>query len=166
MNFETLIPIVSKYAPLLGASLGGPAGGVIGSLISVAFGGNSKQPDDLMRRITSDPEAELKLRDLEYKHQESLLQINSKDYVTEVDDRKNARDMEAKNSDFFKYHIIGMSWILMIGFFITIYFMFCAAVNVNETEKQLLAMLFGVLSSKFSTVIDYFYGSSHISKGS
>lgn len=157
MSIKSLISQVSQYAPALGLALGGPAGGVVGALVSAAFGIDSNDPKKLIEKIAADPGAGLKLKQIEYQHAQFLAEINSKNYVTEVDDRKDAR----KNSPIFKNFLLWMAVLVTIGFFVTLFLLFFPQVQVSSDEKQLLAALVGVLISKWQTIIDFFYGSSH-----
>lgn len=157
MSALELIKTVTNYAPVLGTALGGPLGGMIGALISSVFGGNQSDPKDLIEKINADPEAALKLKTLEYQHSQSLAQINAQNYLTEVDDRKDAR----KNSPEFRNFLRCMAYLVSLGFFGALFLLFFPQVQINADEKNLLAMLIGVLGSKWQTIIDFFYGSSN-----
>jgi hypothetical protein len=99
LSIADLISLVSKSAPSLGLALGGPMGGVVGGLIASAFGADQKDHQEIIQKINSDPEAALKLRSIEYQHQQTLAQINAQNYLTEVDDRKNARQRQIELKD-------------------------------------------------------------------
>lgn len=91
---DDLAKVVSKAAPLLGGALGGPIGGVVGSLIGNLFGGTTANPQDLIQKINADPEAAIKLKTLEYQHQEFLQNTKLQAYQAENSDRASARDRE------------------------------------------------------------------------
>lgn len=82
-----LVSLVSKEAPLLGSVLGGPFGGVAGSLIAEAFGQGSSV--DILSKVSSDPDAAAKLKDIEDKHIEVLKKLS-------VDDLVSARAMPVR----------------------------------------------------------------------
>lgn len=94
-----LANLVGKSAPLLGSILGSPLAGIGIGLLSSVFNINSDQKMELLKAIQNDPEAEIKIRQLENQHKESLLQIKAQIYSTEVDDRKNARTREIAIND-------------------------------------------------------------------
>lgn len=95
MKFTDLIPVVSKVAPALGTALAGPAGGIVGSLLAQIFGASHDDPQELLNRIQSDPEAEYKIKSL----QVQLQQLDMQTYQTEVDDRKDARKRQVELKD-------------------------------------------------------------------
>lgn len=62
---------VAKAAPLLGSALGGPAGGAVGGLIASALGVEEK-PDAIAKALENDPEAIIKLQELQKTHKRDL----------------------------------------------------------------------------------------------
>ena len=83
-----LIKIVGKSAPVLARALGSPLAGTALALLSSAFG---VSPDNLAATIAADPEAELKLKTLEYQHAEELARIDAGDFQVATADSQNAR---------------------------------------------------------------------------
>lgn len=69
MNKQELIELGKKLAakglPMLGTLLGGPAGGAIGSLVASAIDGDVNDPAGMAEILTTNPEALVKLRELE-----------------------------------------------------------------------------------------------------
>ena len=65
MDWSDLGESIASMAPMLGSAFG-PGGTAIGGLISAAFGGNGKEsPDELAKLIAADPQAAMKLREIE-----------------------------------------------------------------------------------------------------
>jgi hypothetical protein len=152
---RSILPSVSKVAPLLGSVLGSPFAGVAISLIAQAFGVNPHNLDEVANAINASPESNIKLKTLEYEHAETLAKIASTDYSTEVDDRKDAR----KNSVLYKDFLRHMAYLVTAGFFGALFMLFMP-IPFNTSERELLSMLVGMLVSKWQTIIDFFYGSS------
>jgi len=75
MDWSSVKGIVSKAAPLLGTALGGPAGAAIGGLISSALGVDNS-PDAVASELKDNPDALLKLKQLQADHQEKLIQLH------------------------------------------------------------------------------------------
>lgn len=71
MNWSSIAEKVGKYAPLLGGLLGGPAGGAVGTIISAALG-TENSPDAVDAMLTANPDAVVKLRDIERQRQVEL----------------------------------------------------------------------------------------------
>jgi hypothetical protein len=150
-----IIPAVGKIAPLLGSVLGTPLAGIALSLISSAFGIDPKKLDDLDHAITNDPDAANKLRTIENDHSEMLAKIASTDYSTEVSDRIDARKYGEQYKDFMRH----MAFLVTFGFFMALFGLFLP-LTITGDEKNLLSMLVGMLAAKWSTIIDFFFGSS------
>jgi hypothetical protein len=72
MNLAGLGSTVAKYAPLLGGALSSPGGVVIGSILASVFGSDSNKPEKLQNIIITDPDAAIKLRQIESEHQLEL----------------------------------------------------------------------------------------------
>ena len=155
-----ILPLVGDAAPLLASVLGSPLAGVGISMLAKAFGVHSSNLDGLASALTGTPEtagaiAE-KLQALELDNNEILLKLSSADYRTEVEDRENAR----ANAVIFKDFIRHMAYLVTFGFFAALFCMFIP-LTITPEEKNLLSMLVGMLASKWQTIIDFFFGSSH-----
>jgi len=66
---------VAKAAPLLGGAIAGPGGAAIGKLVASAFGVDADDPAAIKRAIENDPQAALKLREIETRHKERLEEL-------------------------------------------------------------------------------------------
>ena len=93
MDWQDLGKQIAKIgAPLLGGAVGGPAGAVLGTIISSALGGgNPDDPDDLARMIAADPEAALKLRQAELDNKVHLEEIAFQRYKAGLDTERDLR---------------------------------------------------------------------------
>lgn len=156
---SNLISIVGKSAPLLATVLGSPLAGIALSLIASLFGADPKNIGDLVSKIQNDEEANIKLKELELKHQETLVQIASNDFETETKDKQDARKYGYLYRDF----LLHMSYLVTLGFFAALFLLFIP-LTISEAEKNLLSMLVGMLASKWQTIIDFFYGSSRFQR--
>lgn len=81
--------IISLGAPLLGTALAGPAGGAVGALIANVFGSNA-DPEAIAVAIQQDPQALLKLKELQLKHAERLSEITLEHARIESQESMNA----------------------------------------------------------------------------
>jgi uncharacterized membrane protein len=64
MEWKDIAGIVGKAAPLLGTLVGGPAGPIVGALISTALG-TDHEPSSVSQALISNPEAAVKLQQLQ-----------------------------------------------------------------------------------------------------
>ncbi len=78
-------------APLLGGALFGPAGAAVGSIIAGQFGVTEPNPGNVIAAITGDPDAALKLREIETRHTERLIELENERLRIETTDVQNAR---------------------------------------------------------------------------
>lgn len=148
---------IGKYAPYLGAAIStvNPTAGVLISLVSKALGANKDNHEDILNKIASDPDAEFKLKKIEYDHQTELLNIALQDKVS------------ARNREIDIIKLTGKrDWVMeLIALFVVIgYFLMCYLVmftTIDITDHDILNMLFGQLMAGFMMVLSYFFGSSN-----
>ena len=103
MSWSKVKEVIGDSAPLIGSMIGGPAGGVIGAIVSSALGvGNSSS--DIYKELTSNPDALIKIKELELNHKvklESLYIDADTQRLTQVNETYRA---EIKQEDkFVKY---------------------------------------------------------------
>lgn len=135
--------IVSKYAPLLGSVIGGPAGGAIGTLVAAQFGADPNDAEDLVKRIEGDPEAATKLMQLQLTYWTDLVKLDN-------EDRANARNREIQVRD-------KIPAILAIGFlFIYAGIQFYAVYNADSSNDIISARVQDILM----LIVAYYFGSS------
>ncbi|TDX29113.1 holin (3TMs family) [Modicisalibacter xianhensis] len=83
MNWGDVKDAVAKYAPLAGAALGGPSGAAVGSILASVLGVEAT-PEAVQRAIQTDPEAAIKLRQVEAQVEESLIDARGKVITAEA----------------------------------------------------------------------------------
>lgn len=105
MDWKDIAGVVGKAAPILGGILGGPAGAAVGGLISSALGTDAT-PDAVSDAILRDPNAALKLKELEVNSKVELqklavtaeqnrMQAAAAQFSAEAADRDSARALAA-----------------------------------------------------------------------
>ena len=151
-----LTDILKTMAPGLATLVAGPLGGVAVKAIAEKFG-----VEDTLEAVTnaiqSDPEAAMKLREIDLKE----LEAHAKD-------RDSARDREVQIATSDKapmlnkvvtpvlaLGVVGLSFIL---FAILIF------VDVKPEAKDILIYILGVLSAAVTQILSYYFGSSQGSK--
>lgn len=73
--FRDAIPLVEKFAPTIGAAIGGPIGAAAGAVIPIlanVFDGHPNDIPGLVQRILTDSDASNKLQSLENEHHDWL----------------------------------------------------------------------------------------------
>lgn len=157
MNFgQTAKSVLATVAPLIGTAIGGPFGGLAGSLLAKALGTND--PKAIEAAITStDPDILLKLKqaDNDFKAQMEALQI-SEEKLT-FDDRANARSREVSLRD---WTPTILAYGITAGFFTVLAYMIrFGSPKTGEGGEAFLIML-GALGAAWTGVVAYYFGSS------
>ena len=71
--------------PLLGGALGGPGGAALGGVVASALGLKDDSPDTISQALTVDPEAAIKLKELENSHKEKIEELAFQRYAAEME---------------------------------------------------------------------------------
>lgn len=95
MKWSDVANVVAKVAPMLGAALGGPAGGVVGTLISSALG-VANTPDSVAQAIQADPSSAAKLIEIQSTNQQMITQMLVQ--LTTVQTQEGAQTVRAETA--------------------------------------------------------------------
>ncbi len=153
--------LVKMGAPMLGTAVGGPAGGALGSLVAKMFNADPEDPQDMMLKIEADPEAAVKLQQLEKDHKVRLEELALEQYALGLKDVASARAREAdivRTTGKKDINLYALAWCVVCGFFILCWVLMKYPIPTGQSEA--VFMLFGAVSTGFGTVLAYFFGSS------
>lgn len=148
MNWQELSKQVADYAPLLGGVLGGPSGAAVGTMLASKFG-TKETPNDIAAAIQADPNAALKLKEVELNNETKLQELYLKD-------KQNAR-LSHKES----IMPAALSVALTVFVCLVVYLLFFAP--VPDASKDVLFMLLGVVVKEWSNAMQYWYGTTRSS---
>ena len=182
--WDNIKELIGTSAPVLGTLLGGPAGGAVGGLISKVLGVDNT-PEAIELALMNNPDALLKIKELETSKELAILQAelenkridvgsvidnrkldNEKDQMF-LSDKQSARSRQTDSEkatgkvDVALYVIAG---VIVLAFFVSILALIFITLDKQSGTYELLLMLFGALTTKFGTVVDYFFGSSNQNK--
>jgi hypothetical protein len=162
MEWKDVGKTVAKAAPILGAVLGGPVGavaGAAGSLLGGLFGCEA-DPSEILRAVQADPEAAVKLKEMEIKYRTTLLDWRARQLEAELENTKSARRAEVDKA----LAGYGGAWatpavalIVTCGFF---YMLRVLLSGQAGTDNQAALILLGSLGTGFGAVVNYYLGSS------
>lgn len=143
---------VARYAPVLGAVVGGPAGASIGGIIATALGTDST-PDAVSTALMGDPDAAVKMREIELRNAEILAAINLDTVRAVIDDRKHARATHGGH---------WMTWALTLALAVMTAATLAALMLIETpmANKEVVYLLVGQLIGAFTTACAYWLGSS------
>lgn len=179
--WDNIKELIGTSAPVIGTLLGGPAGGAVGGLISKVLGVDNT-PEAIELALMNNPDALLKIKELETSKELAILQAelehkridvgsvienrkldNEKDQMF-LNDKQSARSRQVDSEkatgkvDVALYVIAG---VIVVAFFVSILALIFITLDKQSGTYELLLMLFGALTTKFGTVVDYFFGASN-----
>jgi len=158
MNFgQTAKSVLATVAPLLGTALGGPFGGLAGSLLSKALGTND--PKAMEAAITStDPDILLKLKQADNDFQAQMKTLEISEEKLSFDDIANARAREMAVKDTtprnLAYLIIGFTGLAIAA----------TLAGWTKVDSALAGTLIGYLVAECRSTLTYYFGSSQSSQ--
>ena len=127
---------------------------MIKGLIKSLIGNASNILDEV---ITTDEEraaAKQKLEELFKNHEKEMFEL-------EVEDRKSARTMYADDASVQKI----LALVFTVAYFALSFIMFryfvTGDLSLGEFEISFISTIFGAMSAKVNTVVDFFFGGSH-----
>lgn len=153
INFAMIASLVEKEAPLLASVIGtaNPMAAILVNLLLKAFGILS--PMQLPAAIDADPDAAIKLKQIEADHNDVLIQSNMNDTASA---REREEDIVAKTGK--------RDWVLdlIAILFITFFFVICTLnYFFSIKDDHILIMLLGQITAGVGYILSYYFGSSN-----
>ena len=128
-------------------------GNIIGGLFSKVVDNAEGILDKVITTDKERDEAKLALRKL-------LLDAETEAFKQEVEDRKSARDMY-KDDALIQKILATLFTIAYFGLsFVMFRFFMVGDINLGEFEITFISTIFGAMSAKVNTVVDFFFGGS------
>lgn len=163
MDWKTLGKKIAKVgAPILGTAVGGPLGGAAaGALVAGLFGTSPDDPEAIAQAIAGDPQAAVKLRELELAHKVDLERMVLEEKLAHLADIQDARAREVATTQATGKRDVALY--LLAALVVSGFFFLCGALMylpIPEGQNSVVLVLFGGLATGFTTVLAYFFGSS------
>jgi hypothetical protein len=154
-------PLLGQVAPTIATALGGPLAGVAVKTLSNALFGHEdateQQISDAMASATPDQLAAIKKIDADFKVQMKSLDIDLERIA--AGDRDSARQMQTATKDWTPK---ALAFIITFGFFGALIYILVFGIPKSGTE--VILMMLGSLSTSWTGVTQFYYGSSAGSK--
>lgn len=148
---------ISVGAPLLGGALFGPAGAAVGSIIAGKLGISPEStPEQVMAAITGDPDAALKLREIETTHVERLQELENEKLRIETADVQSARNVHQHH---WMPSAITMVMCAMFGAIVGALFIWA----IPGENKDIVVYMAGQVSGILTSCVTYWVGSTRAS---
>lgn len=147
---------IQMGAPILGGALGGPAGAAVGAMIANQFGVDDPTPGNIMAAIKADPDAAMKLREVELRHQERLIELENDRFRIETADVQSARNAH-------NHHWAPSALTMLL---LTMYGAAFGALlfwAIPDANKDMVNFMLGQLSGMLSGCVVYWVGSTRAS---
>lgn len=160
MNFgATAKSVLATVAPLLGTAIGGPFGGLAGTLLAKALG--TTDPKAMEAAITStDPDILLKLKQADNDFQAQIKSLEISEEKLSFDDTASARLREMSVRDTTPRNL---AYIYTVGFFTVLAGQFAIVLlrlHLDPTALRLIDTTTGVLFAMLLGTKEYYFGSS------
>ena len=154
-------PLLSQVAPTLATALGGPlAGMAVKALSAVLLGhdaGTEEEISNALATATPDQLAAVKKIDADFKVQMKSLDIDLERIA--AGDRDSARQMQKDTKDLTPKIL---AYFITLGFFGAL--VWILVFGIPKTGSEVLLMMLGSLSTSWTGVVQFYYGSSLGSK--
>ena len=148
---------ISVGAPLLGGALFGPAGAAVGSIIAGKFGvAPDATPEQVLTAIKGDPDAALKLRQIETTHVERLQELENERLRIETADVQSARNVHQHH---WMPSAITMVMCAMFGAIVGALFIWA----IPGENKDIVVYMAGQVSGILTSCVTYWVGSTRAS---
>jgi hypothetical protein len=155
MNWSDIKGVIGNIAPLVGTAIGGPAGTVIGSMVSNALGVDNT-PDAIALALKTDPEAAIKLRKFQIDNEKDIRKHAFEVLDVELQDKQSARNSH-KHNPMPMIICIALTGMVAGG----AYMLFTMDIPVDN--KNIANLLFGTLLAKWGDSIAYWVGTTRSS---
>lgn len=155
MDWKDIVGLVARAAPLAGTLLGGPLplAAKVGRMVADVLGVDAK-PDAIAKHLQENPDAFLKLKELETANGVELTRL----FLVDVQSARGREVDIAKVSgrvDLLQY---ALSFLFVGGFFALVGFLcFRPVPDVNVGPVN---QLFGALAAGVGSILAYYFGSS------
>ena len=171
MDWKDVAGVVGKAAPILGGILGGPAGAAVGSLVATALGTDAT-PDAVSTALLGDPDAAVKLKELEVNSRVQLqqlavsaeqnrLQAAAAQYAAEAADRDSARKLAAQQpKDWVRPSI---TVLLLLGAGGIVFFVFSGMADTllrDATASLTIGTIIGYWFNELKQVLAFWFGTT------
>ncbi len=165
MDWSDLGKNIIKFgAPILGGAVAGPAGAALGGTLAAMFGANPDSPKDILKKIKADPDAALKLLEIQSNERIKIAETDTANFKLALKGTENARNMAIEKIKLGKEDNTprNLAYMLTIGLFIII--LLAIFVKIQPDAVGTVELMIGFWSSGTAAAWGFYLGSSAGSK--
>ncbi|WP_330959064.1 hypothetical protein [Photobacterium sp. 53610] len=152
--------LIGTAAPMVGTLIGGPAGGAVGGLVASALGVDNT-PDAIEHAIKNDPDAFLKLKQIEMEHAQELKRLSLEEGRLAMESARIAMaDTQHAREQHRDHWMPSALAISMVGMVALMFTALLFGPPMPERYDSVLMIIVGAVLTAFSTAIAYWLGSS------
>ncbi|MFC1477249.1 hypothetical protein ACFL6L_02170 [candidate division KSB1 bacterium] len=157
MDWKSIGESVIKKAPLIGKAV---SGGMFTDVVAAALGADH-DPQSISDAVKNDPDAYVKLKDLESKYTVELQEISLQLDKARLQDKRDVREREYEMARIGKsnWPLYSLGALIAFGFFAALTIIIFKGLPEGENNNLLMLMVGGLISN-FTAVVSYFFGSS------
>lgn len=155
MNWSDIKGLLGSAAPMIGTAIGGPAGAAIGAIVASGLGVENT-PKAVSDAIKNDPDAFVKLKQIEADNGASLREYAFKTLDAELKDVQSARAAHQHNP---MPMVICLALTAMVSLGAAGLF----TLDIPPENKEIAYLLFGTLLAKWGDSIAYWVGTTRSS---
>lgn len=118
MDWSDVGKFIGSAAPLVGTILGGPPGAALGQMISATLG-TDNTPDAVMKELKTNPDAVVKIKQMQLDHKESLEKMHLEAETARLTQINTTMRAELASGDKFKSYwrplfgyMVALTWFL------------------------------------------------------
>lgn len=152
MDWKDVGKTVASAAPVLGSLLGGPVGTAAGTLIASVFGVDPN-PNEVAKAIKQDPEAIIRLKEIELNHKEEIHNMAVRELELRLADKQNARNMQMNTQSNVPALLTGSIMALLTAALLSLF-----GIDIPDGNRDMVNMLIGALIGFGSTAIAFWLG--------
>lgn len=156
---------LSKVAPMLGAAVGGPFGGMAASAALSLLGiepKKGKEESQLKQALVAmTPEQAIQLKMAEKNWLATMTELELKEEDLHAKDRASARDMASKTTIIPQ---MSLSVLYTVGYIAVLYMFLTGGVAIADATRSEFNMILGVLTAGQVQIMNFWFGSSSGSK--
>jgi hypothetical protein len=160
MNITDVAKTIFAIAPKIATVLGGPLSGLAVAILSSAFGADKNDVMDIFQKVSSAPDRELKLEEIENQHGENLISLHNQRMKDLITDKSSARsfNLESQKTGVpsLMPHIISLT--ILAGFILIAVVVGMYSNELSPAGIAIVTTIATLLGKELKSITDFYFG--------